>query len=397
MRGIAFKPGLHRQRGSAMIEFTLIGPVLTLIGCGILQYAMLFNAKNMVNHASFMAARAGSMGNANLETVRSAYTRALIPLYGGGRDSAELAQAYARAGADTAVGLKLELLNPTKESFDDWSDPALQARYGKRAIPNTALAFKDPGIVKGGSGQNIQDANLIKLKITHGYELKVPLMANLIKFALTTLDAGTDPFVTAMYTQGRVPIVTQVTLQMQSDAVEPGNAVLMPPGDGDPGGPHDPGPSGPPVTPPVCTTGCPTTPTQPGTPEPGCKSDASTTLASDLLFDFDSSTLKPAASQYLDELIDSAKGVDFDSVKLTGYTDPIGDPGYNDQLSLARAQAVRNYLLSHGFPDKPVSLEGKGSQDLVKPLAECSGSLDEQKVCLAPNRRVVIVLQGVKS
>ena len=58
------KKNRNRQLGSAMIEFVVVGPVLTLIGMVILQYSLLFNAKNMVNHASFMAARAGSMGNA---------------------------------------------------------------------------------------------------------------------------------------------------------------------------------------------------------------------------------------------------------------------------------------------------------------------------------------------
>ena len=70
----------RHQRGSAMIEFAVVGPLLTLIGTIILQYAMMFNAKNLVNHASFMAARAGTMQNANLGSVQTAYAKALIPL-----------------------------------------------------------------------------------------------------------------------------------------------------------------------------------------------------------------------------------------------------------------------------------------------------------------------------
>jgi hypothetical protein len=49
----------------------------------VLQYGMLFFAKNQFNHAVFMAARAGSMGNANLGTIKSVYAKALISLYGG--------------------------------------------------------------------------------------------------------------------------------------------------------------------------------------------------------------------------------------------------------------------------------------------------------------------------
>jgi hypothetical protein len=192
-------PTRGRQRGSAMIEFTIVGPLLTLLGTLILQYSLMFNARNLVNHASFMAGRAGSMAHADLGTIQAAYARALIPLYGGGRDTAELAEAYAKASADLAGNAKVELLNPTKESFDDWNDADLQAKYGRRAIPNGGLAFKDPGDIRNNSGQNVQDANLIKLKITHGYELKVPLASTMMQFMMKWSDTGKDPYVTALY------------------------------------------------------------------------------------------------------------------------------------------------------------------------------------------------------
>ena len=239
----------RHQRGSAMIEFAVVGPLLTLIGTIILQYAMMFNAKNLVNHASFMAARAGTMQNANLGSVQAAYAKALIPLYGGGRNTAELIQAYSKAQVDLAGNAKIELLNPTKESFEDWNDPALQAKYGARAIPNAGQSFKNPADIKSNSGQNIQDANLIKLKITHGYELKVPLAGTMIQFMMNTMDNNKDAFATAMYSQRRIPLVTNVTMQMQSDAVEPSNPISVA-GMGNNGTPTDPGFAEDPVKPP---------------------------------------------------------------------------------------------------------------------------------------------------
>lgn len=245
------------QRGSAMIEFAVVGPLLTLIGTILLQYAMMFNAKNLVNHASFMAARAGTMQNANLDSVQTAYAKALIPLYGGGRDAAELIQAYAKAQADLAGNARIELLNPTKESFDDWSDTELQAKYGARAIPNGSLSSKDPSQIKSNSGQNIQDANLIKLKITHGYELKVPLAGTMIQFMMKTMDNNKDAFATAMYSQRRIPLVSNITMQMQSDSIEPGNPISVA-GMGNNGTPTDPGFTEDPVKPPprCITAGC---------------------------------------------------------------------------------------------------------------------------------------------
>jgi uncharacterized membrane protein (UPF0127 family) len=80
----------RRQGGSAKIEFTVVGPVITVLGLAILQYGMFF-AKNQINHASFIAARAGSTGHAGLSVVQTAYASALVPLYGGGQTTAELA------------------------------------------------------------------------------------------------------------------------------------------------------------------------------------------------------------------------------------------------------------------------------------------------------------------
>lgn len=256
MTVLPFRPA--RQRGSAMVEFVVVGPILTLIGTIVLQYVLMFNANNLVNHASFMAARAGSMAHARLDAIERAYARALIPLYGGGRDAGELAQALARAQADLAGNARIELLNPTRESFDDWADEALRARYGgRRAIPNGGLAFRNPQEVKPASGQSVHDANLIKLKITHGYELKVPLAGTVMQFARKWMDRGADDFVTGLHERRRIPIVTHVTLQMQSDAVEPENPVSIP-GLGNGGKPVDPGfEEDPPRAPPNCiTAGC---------------------------------------------------------------------------------------------------------------------------------------------
>ena len=237
------------QRGSAMIEFTVVGPIITLLGLALLQYGMLFFAKNQINHAGFMAAREGAMANANLGSVRTAYARALVPLYGGGRTPAELAAALARANADLGHdgtgNIKIDLLNPTRESFADWNDPELQTLLktgSKRVISNANQAFKNQDI-GASSGQTLQDANLIKLRITQGYLPKVPLVNAIYRTWLTWLDNGSDPFHSKLVLAGRIPVVTHVTLQMQSDAIEP-DAPVSTPGQGNGGQPVEPSPPG---------------------------------------------------------------------------------------------------------------------------------------------------------
>ena len=248
----------RRQSGSAMIEFVVVGPLITLLGTTLLQYALMFNAKNLVNHASHMAARSGTMANARLGDVQLAYAQALMPLYGGGQSAGELAKAHAKAVTDLAGNVRIELLNPTKESFDDWAtNAALNQQYGRRAIPNAGLALQNAADIRPNSGQNLADANLIKIKVTHGYELKVPLAGTVMQFMMRWNDPGTDPFVTELYKNRRIPMVSHVTMRMQSDALEPANPVSVA-GLGNNGAPTDPGYTAPPFKePPRCTTaGC---------------------------------------------------------------------------------------------------------------------------------------------
>jgi Flp pilus assembly protein TadG len=263
-------PPRLRQRGSAMIEFAVVGPLIAMLGLGLLQYGMLFFAKNQINYATFMAGREGSVAHADLGAVRQAYARALAPLYGGGENPAEVAEAVGKAGADTADNVRIELLNPTKESFNDWNDPALQTLLktgGRRAIPNSALATKAVE-VRTSSGQSLQDANLLKLKITHGYLPKVPFVSKLYLTYLKWLDPHNDAFFSKLVDAGRIPVVTHVTVEMQSDAIE-SDANVSIPGPGNGGKPTNPG--DPPVNsgpPPECTNlGCEVSGP---TPQPAC-------------------------------------------------------------------------------------------------------------------------------
>jgi uncharacterized membrane protein (UPF0127 family) len=229
------------QRGAALVEFVVVGPLMTLIGLGMLQQSMMFFAKNQLNHATFMAARAGSLGHANLDTVKLAYAKALVPLYGGGTNATELATSFAKASAEVALA-DVQILNPTAESFADYgNNPDLQQKYNtgsKRVIRNGGQAFAGTGVASA-SGQSLQDANLIKLRITHGYEPKIPIVKTVYLAYLRAGDPKTDARYTALLAADRIPVVTNVTLQMQSDAIE--GSPISTPGAGNNGNPTNPG------------------------------------------------------------------------------------------------------------------------------------------------------------
>jgi outer membrane protein OmpA-like peptidoglycan-associated protein len=425
--------------GATMTEFIVVAPVLLLIGLALLQYTLLFVAKNQVNHAAFMATRTGSMQNATVESISQAYLRHLAPLYGGGGNPAEVAQAVARATADMQGNYRIELINPNRASFDDFNDPALKEmlKTDARVIPNSSLALRNPAIIGRQSGQNIFDANLIKIRITHGYKPGVLLVGRIFAKALEAAQEASenkDDFAGRLIAAGRVPITTDITLHMNSPAIEWADPVWIsaggpqaspkppadpptPPGGSSPTGSADAGNGGnggasqdnsgnanAPTNTSDGTGGnnagtqdttnecggkaCPVCPVDPANGEPY-------SLSADTLFDFDSAVLKTNGLAQLDTLIDEVKAAQKDgqtiqSATVTGYTDQLGSEALNLKLSQARAEAVRDYMKRRGFPDVPITVKGKGATDPVVPMESCGGTTEQKIACLAPNRRVMV-------
>ena len=72
------------------------------------------------------------------------------------------------------------------------------------------------------------------------------------------------------------------------------------------------------------------------------------------LFEFGKSELKPEGKQKIEEYREQAKEElsRADKVMITGYTDNVGGPDANSTLSLQRAEAVRDHLISLGADPK---------------------------------------------
>ena len=273
-----------REWGATLVEFVVVVPTVLFLLMSLIQYGLLYHAKSQLNYAAFEAARAGTTKNADPAAIRTAFTRAITGYYGGGTTTAELATSHAKAAADTtAANVRIEILLPTKESFDDYASPALAAKLklASRVIPNTNLAFiqcpmdvpgcnNDPKTNK--SGQTLADANLLKLRVTYGIPEKkqIPLAGKFMNWALGILNGGdTDAFRLGLVAAGRIPVVVHTVMRMQSPAYENANVGI--PGPGNDSKPEDPGPGDPglglpacPVTDPACT------------PQPECDSATDT-------------------------------------------------------------------------------------------------------------------------
>jgi hypothetical protein len=237
--GVARRSRALSQTGVTLVEFALVIPFALLVVLGIIQMGLIFSAKQLLNEATFMAARAGAALNAQADPMQKAMAKALIPFYqdsGNTNDFTRLANALRDAQNDTSCAvptscfLKLEILNPSAASFNDFSVSGT-AFGGSRYIPNDNLEFRSRS-TGGSSGQSIQDANVLKIKVTYGYQLKVPLMQSVFGSVMCGIRIGIDAFdgnnpggdasgsdCTNYYSQGRVPVVAYATVQMQSPAI----------------------------------------------------------------------------------------------------------------------------------------------------------------------------------
>ncbi len=120
-------------------------------------------------------------------------------------------------------------------------------------------------------------------------------------------------------------------------------------------------------------------------------------LATDAVFQFDRSGLNDigaAGRARLDVIADRARSLQgIERIVLVGHTDRLGDADYNQALSLRRATAVRDHLVSRGLDAALFTVEGKGS---TEPVKQCADSLARTALiqCLQDNRRVEVEIRG---
>jgi outer membrane protein OmpA-like peptidoglycan-associated protein len=84
-------------------------------------------------------------------------------------------------------------------------------------------------------------------------------------------------------------------------------------------------------------------------------------------FDHNSSNLRPSAFAQLQALQKALNGLRADHFIVAGHTDAQGNPGYNKQLSLRRAEAVKQFLVASGIPQDHLRTVGYGSERLHLP------------------------------
>lgn len=112
----------------------------------------------------------------------------------------------------------------------------------------------------------------------------------------------------------------------------------------------------------------------------GCPATGAVSIVTNINFDFNSAVVRDDAKPKLDRVIALLKESPNVRVRVVGYTDSTGPAEYNQQLSLRRAESVRDYMASHGVAASRLSVLGKGEAD---PLVD-----NATKEGRAVNRRV---------
>ncbi|MEM9169433.1 MAG: OmpA family protein [Pseudomonadota bacterium] len=87
-------------------------------------------------------------------------------------------------------------------------------------------------------------------------------------------------------------------------------------------------------------------------------------------FDYDKSSLTPEAASLVREAAQRALANDIETVVVEGNTDTVGSSGYNQALSLRRAEAVERALIANGVPAERIDTRALGETNLAKPTPD---------------------------
>jgi hypothetical protein len=168
----------NRRRGQALVEFLIIFPTLILLVLGAFQFALIYQAKQTLNYATFMAARQGSLKNGRMTPIKDGLAAGMTPLFNIKPEILDTegllrARLIAAVEAFNPLNTRVEILNPTAAAYNAHKG---DSEDGK-SIPNDNLMYRSSA-AKG--GMSVQDANLLTIRVTYCTRLVVPIVNRVI-------------------------------------------------------------------------------------------------------------------------------------------------------------------------------------------------------------------------
>ena len=123
------------------------------------------------------------------------------------------------------------------------------------------------------------------------------------------------------------------------------------------------------------------------TPSPSLQKKLNEILShASIEFDSNATTMTPRSRATLEQLITQLRHAPHTAIEIGGHTDKYGEADYNLQLSRRRAEAVRQYFISHGLTNQFTAV-GYGAS---RPL-----SAAQTRAGFQHNRRIELRVKGM--
>ncbi len=235
---------LQAQRGASTAEMVVLMPTALFALMLVLQTALMYHAKGQSNVAAMQAARAGSMDHARVSAIKTGFGRGMVAYMGGGLTAQDLLRSTANAGA-LALVADVEILSPNAQAFTDYASELQADRLRAEGMEIDAPVIQNlniaglqcpwvapgqtsscnPNTATNASGQSLQDANLLKVRIVWGIPAskQVPLAGPFMVQTLRALnEAGLFSQSEAALRQlalGAIPMSVTSTVRMQSEPI----------------------------------------------------------------------------------------------------------------------------------------------------------------------------------
>lgn len=237
--------GTRRQTGQAIAEYIYVFPILLMLILGAIQFGFIYQTKATLNYATFVATREGALHNGAMSAIVDGLSSGMMPLFahssstGGSRNLALLKNAWKLAN-EQVTDPKLTVITIVNPK------PGVLTAYQSLSesgdeIPNDNLMYRDTSIL--GGVMNLQDANLLKVRVTYCYRMAVPILNKLIynlaidppaaqavgNTAADMLDSSgggsTTRPCTGIDDEYRIPITSEAVVRMQTPFKNPGKWV----------------------------------------------------------------------------------------------------------------------------------------------------------------------------
>jgi len=113
--------------------------------------------------------------------------------------------------------------------------------------------------------------------------------------------------------------------------------------------------------------------------------DVDTIRLSVFLFEFNSAIFDQHQKMILDSILSKISKEDIEKVEILGFTDSIGTEAYNLELSIKRAEAIKQVFKEFGYPDKKTDIKGFGEYHPAAPNSDEKGRKKNRRAELVIN------------